>query len=216
MRVLHVLLSGFFVAVVSLQSQAALLFSDNFNSYSTGLAVAAPPGLGGNWTATPNIDVMNDLFGGTFGIPGFSQGNYVDLGGTLPSGNASATLATAMVFAPGPITELKIVSFGLAGNNRSFGPAVDSVLVSLGGWSETFLLNKNAGFTQFTRAISNTFTGSLSFQVTTPFTTTDASEQGPLLDNVSVNTEIVPEPAFCSIALLAGGLAFMRRRRLKK
>ncbi len=221
MRIVKMLLGVALCGLSSVPCQAALLFSDDF-TYATGLSqTSLVNGVNGGWIATTaNVDVLNDAIGTSYGIPAFGQGNYIDLGGTVTSGSASAVFSTNSSFIAGVLTDEKVLSFGLAGNNRSvFGPVSDTVLVTFGTYSESFTLARGAAFTQFTRTLLNSVNGILTFTVTTPFTTQVASEQGPLLDNVSLNDQLintVPEPAFASVALLLSGLVFARRRKFVK
>jgi PEP-CTERM motif-containing protein len=179
-------------------SQAAVVFSDSFNSYTDQLNWVPPA----NWTV-PSGSV--DLIGETTTATAFDfypgNGGYVDLDGST---GAAGTLQTIMNFAPGTYA----VSFDLGGNARDDAPK--TTVISLGNFSTDITLASSATLTPYTYTFT-TAGGALSFA--------DLSggngNIGNILDNVSVSTvAAVPEPSTWAMTILGFfGLGFMAYRR---
>ena len=115
-------------------SQAALVFSDNFNSTtSEQLNQTAFT----NWTVTSgSVDVIGD--GGSFAFLPVGNGNYVDLNGST---GQPGQLTTKMTFGAGTY----IVSFDLAGSHGGSGfvdPTDKTTLIafSIGGATQSLTL----------------------------------------------------------------------------
>lgn len=167
------------------RAEAGFLLQDNFNGENGGNGAL-------NFNSFTNWNVTNgtvDLIGNGFFdlLPG--NGLYLDLdGSTFQAG----LLSSKLTFAPGTY----VVQFDLAGSQRG---TPENVTVTLGSFSESFHRESSDPFTTVTRTVTTTSAGSLSFQ-------NDGGDNvGALLDNVSVSTSAVPEPA--SLALVGTGVA---------
>jgi len=134
------------------------------------------------------------------------HGNYVDLDGSSGNGHEPAgQLTSALSFGPGSYT----LTFDLAGNQR--GAASQSTTVSLGDFSATYgPLLSGVNFTTQTVNFTTTTAGHLIFTEHGP-----SDQQGNLLDNVTLSTGGVPEPASWALMILGfGGVgAALRSRR---
>jgi hypothetical protein len=183
-------------------SRAALIFSDNFDSYTAGIPW---PG-GGQWTVTdPSVDLIGEGTSWDL-IP--DNGLYLDMDGS--SGNAGTIESISIDLLPGDY----ILSFDLAGNQRQAGD--DSVIVQVGGGS---LVNATE-----TRGESDPFTTvSISFNVATATSATisfngvGGDNKGVLLDNVALNSveNIIPAPGAILLGSIGVGIVgWLRRRRI--
>ncbi|RYG24849.1 PEP-CTERM sorting domain-containing protein [bacterium] len=178
------------IAAVAAGAQADITsLSDNFDAEAYGLNQYTFT----NWDVTDgSVDVIGEgLYPQVSG-----GGKYVDLDG---SSNDAGILTTKSAFAPGTYT----LKFSLAGSQRG---DTNSVLVSLGSYSETFTLNSSDAFSAITRNVVLGSSAQLSFA------NAGNDNVGALLDNVSV--QAVPEPASMA-ALALGGIGLLRRRRAK-
>lgn len=185
------------LAVMPCFSQAAVVFSDNFNTDV--LAINQTTFVGG-WsvTGTGTVDLIGnpnffDL------LPG--NGRYVDLdGSTGDAGGFDKQLGLAAA------TNYTL-SFDLAGSQRG---GSETVNVIFGTASQTFTLNSTDPFA--THTLSFTTNGNANYQIF--FKNAGGDNVGALLDNVKV-TSAVPEPE--SYAMMLAGLGLMglmsRRRR---
>ena len=193
---------------LSASSKAAILFSDDFNSQSLGLGVT---GLGPNWTVVNNVDVLDSANPG-FGIPFVTgPGRYIDLGGTGKNIPVNATITTTQAFGLSTLGTDKSVSVDLAGDGRGRGPS--TVRLSLDTWFTDIVVASSDPFKTFAFVFAGTNQGALSISFLSP-----SSEQGPLLDNVRVDGDlvrVVPEPASVVCFGLLGlvGVVVARRRR---
>jgi hypothetical protein len=205
-------------------SAATVLFSQNFDTVTAGLQIAAVPGF----TITGGVDVVNT---NTFSIDCVGNtGRCLDLAGSPGPGTITTT---AINFAAG---QLVTVSFDVSGNQRTGATDTFTLLgaftPSNGG--TTNVLSGPAAFspgawanalngTQFVESIvgtrgfvtySATFRPILagSFKLAFGGTGSNASI-GPIIDNVLV-TQAVPEPASWAMLITGFGMVgFAARRR---
>jgi hypothetical protein len=187
------LMAGVAALAISSAANAAVIFSDNFNSETqqlnyTGFA---------NWTVSAgSVDLI--------GAPSFfnfypGNGNYVDLDGSTGGQNPAGGSTTNTVFAAGSYT----LDFNLGGSTRG---DTNTVRVVLGDFSQDITLASNAGFTLQSFTFTTTG-GALSFTNLGP-----SDNLGLILDNVSVSA--VPEPATWAMMLIGfAGLGYAARRR---
>jgi hypothetical protein len=174
-------------------SQAAVVFSDNFDASVSGLNVV-PTG----WTVT---DGTVDVVGG-----GFCQsGLCVDLDGS--TGNAGV-LSRSFALTAG--TEYTL-SFDISGNKRG---GSDDVTV-LFGTSTLSFLGLAASTPYATSTLSFTPSADGTFSVS--FSNAGGDNVGALIDNLSISAAVVVIPEPETYALMLAGLAAMaavaRRRR---
>ena len=130
------------ILVIGGQSQANLI--ETFNSENGGIGVL-------NYTAFTDFSVTVgavDLIGN--GLFDFYPGNglYVDLNGTT---NASGTLESKMSFSPGTYE----LTFDIGRNPNGVG-LTDSVMISLGEFSETFTRTGSVPLETLTRVFTST------------------------------------------------------------
>jgi hypothetical protein len=162
------------------------------------------------WNVTSgSVDVLS---AGNLCGPSGNYSNCVDLDGT---GALSGTMQTKQTFALDATTYR--LSFDLAGSNRPWGSAYDSVTVTLGNYySETFTLFRTDPFQTFVRDIALANVGSAKIG----FAHQGNDMIGLLLDNVSLSRitydDIViptPEPGAWELLFAAVmGLAIWRFR----
>lgn len=180
--------------LVATASQAAIIFSDNFDGSISGLNVV-PTG----WTVT---DGTVDVVGG-----GFCQGGLcVDLDGS--TGDAGV-LSHSFALTAGVIYTL---SFDISGNKRG---GSDDVTVLFGSSSLTFLAL--AAATPYSTSTLD-FTPSADGTFDVSFSNAGGDNIGALLDNVSISSAAatpIPEPETYALMLtgLAAVGAMARRRR---
>ncbi|WP_019881797.1 MULTISPECIES: PEP-CTERM sorting domain-containing protein [unclassified Methylophilus] len=179
---------------LSAPAQSAVIFSDNFDSYTAGLNVTD---FAGNWTVTNGtVDVIGN------GYFDFYPGNglYIDLdGSTSDAGDFSSK---ALNVAAGTYT----LEFVLSGSTRGESNTVD---VSFGSYNETFNLTSDAPVTIYTRTV-NFASNSLASVV---FKNGGGDNMGALLLNVSVAS--VPEAETAAMMLAGLGImgSIVRRRK---
>jgi hypothetical protein len=183
-------------------SQAAPIFSDDFNSTTT---QSLNQTVFTNWTVTSgSVDVIGD--GGSYQYLPLGNGNYVDLDGTT---GAPGQITTKMIFAAGTYT----VSFQLAGSTGAgddHTSKTTQIAFSVGGVTQSLELPYTASLQTYSYIFTTTAPGQLSF--------TDLAggndNVGNLLDNVSVTA--VPEPSTWAMMILGFlGLGFLGYRKSK-
>ena len=186
------------VALLS-PAQAAVIFSDNFNSYAAQLNWVPPA----NWSA-PGPGAV-DLIGETTTITTFDfypgNGGYVDLDG---SNDVAGTLQTLMSFAAGSYT----LSFDLGGNAR--GDVAKTTVITLGNFTTSIMLASSDPYA----LRSFTFTTTGGNLIFSDLAGGDGNI-GNILDNVTLSTA-VPETSTWAMMLIgfAGlGFAFRQSRR---
>jgi len=192
MKILPIALIALTFAFFAPASQAATIFSDNFNAEHGGTGIV-------NYTGFAKWNVSNgavDLIGNGFFdfFPG--NGLYVDLDGTVFK--AGLLSSTPIALATGTYT----IQFALGGSHRG---DTNTVRVTLGSFlNETFTLAAGDPLATITRTI--TVGGPTSASLT--FQNDGGDNMGAILDNVSVDsaTTEVPVPETHSISLLAMGL----------
>jgi hypothetical protein len=176
---------------------SAQVFSDNFDATAAGLNIS-PSG----WTTT---DGTVDTIGpGLFDLlPG--NGNYIDLDGSTANAGVLSRSFSAL---SGNTYE---ATFVLAGSRRGDTNSVD---VSFGSATDSFVLASGAGPTTYTLSFTPGSDGTFSLS----FGNQGGDNLGALLLSVSVNADVVgaiPEPQ--TYALMLAGLAAVgavaRRRR---
>ena len=178
-------------------THAATIFSDNFDSYAPDQLNWVPPGLSG-WTVTGGSVDLHGAGGGYDVLPG--NGSYVDLDGSsfasgLFSNNVNLTGGTTY-----------LLSFNLSGSQR--GVHTDTVHVSFGSTTASYLLNSTDPFSTFTL----NFTPSADGVYSLSYLNVGGDNRGAFLDNVSVSSvpqsvSSVPEPE--TYTMLLAGLTIM-------
>lgn len=191
---------------VATSAQAAVVFSDNFDSYAQQLSVTNAVLASTGWTNGNSGTVDIIAYPNPWGLPASSSGQYVDLGG---SNDILGRLQTIQSFAAGNY----VLSFSLAGTQRI---PDNTTTVKLGNWSQNIFLPANGSFQTYTFGVSTTG-GVLSFEDTAQSPNTGYNglgNVGNLLDNVVLSTAAVPEPS--TWALMIAGFAVvglgLRRR----
>jgi hypothetical protein len=175
-------------------AQAILI--DDFNSQNGSVGAFNYDFGGGTtgWTVTNGtVDLIPTQYGGFNFFP--LNGHYIDLDGST---NDAGILATTAYFGAGNYT----LQFDLAGSQRG---DKNTVVVSLGSWSESFIdIPSGQALTTITRSFS-TSGGNLTFE------NLGGDNLGAILDNVDVTS--VSEP---SILILFGaglvGLGLIRKK----
>jgi len=224
-------LAGLAVACLSTSAASAgVVFTDNFDAENGGVSATNYTGFA-KWTvkAGQRVDLMHNGDAGTTG-----SGGYVDLDGTPGPGQ----IFTKQVFSYNAGDRITI-DFSMSGNQRvttpetwytglfDLNPAGNSVTNRVVSVNNTPLALPNLNNLQsLTTAV--TFIGVLHFDPTEVafnvthagsgvfyFGSTSSDGFGPLLDNVSISIDGVPEPATWGLVLAGFGLAgaALRRRR---
>lgn len=196
-------MSTFAVATVLIISsipaaQAALLFTENFDSESLAL----------NYSGFSQFSVTNgtvDLIGNGFYDFYPSQGRYVDLDGSTYN---AGLLTTNNSFAAGTYT----LNFVLGGSKRGDS---NTLHVALGDFAQDITLASQAGLTNQSFTFQTTVAGNLSFQ------NSGGDNLGLILDNISLAGDAVvtavPEPSSWAMMILGfAGLGYMTHRRRKQ
>lgn len=191
-------------ALAATPAAAAVVFSDNFDSYSP--ASAVPWNGNSVWTTGNSVDLVKS---GEFNLTcAGGSGNCVDL-----SGDRAGSISKVFALAAGTYS----LSFAYTGNQldafggpfpqTGFNFSVGSLTGSVGP-----LTNNSTAFTTYT----GTFT-STGAPVTLTFAQQLGGNQfrGSILDNVSISA--VPEPAAWALMIagfgLVGGATRARRRK---
>ena len=215
-------------AVLAMPASAVTLFSQNFDSAPHGNNIAAVPGF----TITGQVDLLRNASAGV--TCAGATGRCLDLVG---SPNVGAVTTTLINFTAG---NLITVAFELSGNQRLTGndnfnfalnftnpeniSSVSStgfqtaygstgVVSSFGTYNES--IARTRPFLSYVLSFVPTSSGSLRLI----FGSAGPNDgRGPILDNVNVNSTVVPEPNTWAM-LLAGfafvGLASRRRRSVR-
>ena len=182
-------------------AQAAVVFSDDFNSYAYQLNWVPPS----NWSA-PGPGTV-DLIGQTTTSTAFNfypgNGGYVDLNG---SNGSPGSLQTLMTFLPGTYT----LSFDLGGNAR--GDVDKTTTITLGNFSQSIALGSSSALQPYTFTFTTTG-GVLDFADLAG----GNGNIGNILNNVTVTsgvTSAVPEPSTWAMMIMGFfGVGFMAYRR---
>ena len=180
--------SGWAVAMVATlmtavfsDANAAPVFSDNFNSYSSSLNWVPPA----NWAVTSGTV---DLIGANSGFDFFpGNGGYVDLDGST---GTPGTLQTVSSFAAGNYT----LTFDLGGNARNDGSK--TTVITLGSFTTSVTLASTDPYQLYTLNFLTTG-GQLSFADLAG----GNNNVGNILDNVSLSSA-VPEPSTWAMMIL--------------
>jgi hypothetical protein len=187
------------VGTLSSRANAAVVFSDNFNSYAYELNWAPPT----SWVVTGGGAV--DLIGQTASTTEYNlyagNGGYVDLDG---SNGSPGSLQTNITFLPGTYT----LSFALGGSAR--GDLQNTTVISLGSFSRSITLASSDPLQQYSLSFTTTG-GVLSFADLAD----ENGIEGNILDNV-VLASAVPEPSTWAMIILGfAGVGYMTYRRGK-
>jgi len=177
-------------------AQAAVVFSDDFNSYAYQL----------NWVPPSNWSVSSgtvDLIGQTTTQTAFNffpgNGGYVDLNG---SNGLPGSLQTLASFLPGSYT----LSFDLGGNAR--GDVDKTTVITLGDFSQPLTLASGSAFQTYSYTFATTG-GQLDFADLAG----GNGNIGNILDNVTL-TAAVPESSTWAMMIMGFfGVGFMAYRR---
>jgi hypothetical protein len=185
-------------------SRAALIFSDNFDSYTPGIPWLTWAGT--NWSVSDgSVDLIGEGTSWNL-IPG--HGLYVDMDGSTNDAGKITSILISMN--PGDY----ILSYDVAGNQRDGGD--DSVIVQVGGGSlvdTTTTAGQNAPFT----TISIPFTIGTAIAASISFDGVGSDNVGLLLDNVAINSveNIIPAPGAILLGSIGISLVGLLRRRGK-
>lgn len=187
-------------ALISTSAQAAVIFQDNFDSEA-----GAPGQHALNYNSFDQWSVSNGTVDvvstGGWGITCVGgTGKCVDLDGS--TGNAGTFTSDLISLAEGTYT----LSFDISGNQR-WGR--DDLGVTLGGFfNESFSLASNDSW----QTVSHTFDVTSTTAASFIFNHAGGDNIGIMLDNVSLESVDVPEPASIAIfGLGIVGLGFARR-----
>lgn len=181
-------------------ADAAVVFSDSFNSYAYMLNWAPPAAT---WmVASGSVDIIGQTTTQTaFNFfPG--NGGYVDLDGTTQMPGA---LETTPSFAAGTYT----LTFDLGGNAR--GDVAKTTTITLGDWSTTLTLPSSSPYTLYTYTVTTTG-GQLEFADNA----VGNKNIGNILDNVTLATTVPEVSTWAMMALGFAGLGLVASNRGRK
>jgi hypothetical protein len=183
-------------------SKAALIFFDDFNSYTSGIPWTAT----GNWTVTAgSVDMIGE---GTAWDLQPGNGLYVDMDGTSCSAGTIQSIDINLQAGD------YVLFFDVAGNNRV--PGFDELLVELSGIIPTMgpaPIPSNLDFTTLTLP----FTVASATTTSIIFGCTGGDNVGWLLDNVGIATAdgVIPAPGAVMLGSIGVGIVgWLRRRRV--
>jgi hypothetical protein len=183
-------------------SKAALIFFDDFNSYTAGIPW---PG-GGNWTV---LDGSVDLIGaGTSWDLQPGNGLYLDMDGS--TNDAGQITSDPICLAPGDY----VLFFDVAGNQRNGGS--DGLLLELSGIFPTLGPAPIPGSLDFT-TLTVPFSVASATTTSIIFGCTGGDNVGWLLDNVGIDTVdgVIPAPGAILLSAIGVGIVgWLRRRRI--
>jgi hypothetical protein len=196
----QVFLSAAILAGATISSQAAVLFSDDFNGATQGLDVA-PAG----WNVSNGtVDVIGSGFYDFY--PG--SGNYLDMDGSTFNAGRIDTISTFNLIAGNTYT----ISFDYGVN----GSAAETLNFGIGSILQTLVIP--AGGVANLTTLAYTFVAAANESgVSLFFEALGGDQQGPVLDNVSLQVSAVPLPAAAPLLVTAlfGLGALARRRRMR-
>ena len=191
-------------------SRAALIFFDDFDSYTATAGVNWPGE--GNWKVptpivpgSPSVDLIGDGTSWDL-LPG--NGLYLDMDGSTGNAGTIETVASFLL-APGDY----ILSFDLAGNRRN--GADDAINYAVGGELIGSISDIPAGqpFTKY----NYQFTVASATSATISFEGVGGDNVGALLDNVALNSVDgkIPAPGAILLGSIGVGIVgWLRRRRV--
>lgn len=194
-RTVKASLCAFALSAFTSGAQAAVLFSDNFDSNAIGLNTV-PAG----WSASNGtVDIIGNGFFDFY--PG--NGAYIDLdGSTNDPGELSRSFSLT-----GGVTYS--ANFTLGGSTRGDSNIVD---VSFGNASQSFTLASSDPLALFTVGFTPATDGSYALT----FANQGGDSLGAILLDVAIITNVIPEPETYALMLAGlGMLAAVGKRRLK-
>lgn len=183
---------------------AGTVFYDNFDAENGGVEQLNYTGFA-QWTVTTGtVDLIGN--GGTWDLqPG--HGLYVDMDGS--TGLAGTMVSTSLALIGG---QDYLLSFALAGNQRSSTSETVTASVELGLVSQSYSLGRDDPFQTFTLAFSPTSSGSYDLK----FSATGGDNEGMLLDEVRVTSVPLPSSAWLGFGLMLVLAAFRVRVRRRQ